>query len=321
MPPPRTIHCTRHPGEPAAWICTRCRYALCSKCAMGTVIQSHSMVRCMVCSGEAKILLVPGRITPYWDKLGSFLRGMIIPPGVAVLGLLALAQALVAMIPAFGRPAAAALLCAYYFMVLRDSARGRVHLPVPRNVVDFGDLLADLFFSTVKLLMATAILWIPPLVIVFTAEQPEAYWNDPALLLREPAVIALLVLAVVYLPGALVVSTIGESLLGPLNPVYTIRRMIPVWRQYLLTVAVWAVLLLTDWCLGQLFGRIVAVDSVVVLTPFLHRLVRMVFTLMSAFVLGRFVIQNGESFNVVPAGEFLVPAMPGAEPKGSMDDG
>ena len=288
---------------------------------MGTVIQAHSMVRCVGCGGEAKILLVPGRITPYWSKLGSFLRGMIVPPGVVVLVLLALVMALVSMIPDAGRPLAAGLLCVYYYLVVRDSARGRVHLPVPRSFTDLGDLLADLFFSVARLLMATAILWVPLVIVVSTAERPDAYWEDPSLLLKEPAVIALAVLAVLYVPGALLVSTIGESLLGPLNPIYTIRRMLPVWKQYLLTVAAWLILLVTDWCFGQLFGRIVAVDSVVVLTPFLHRLVRMVFSLMSAFVLGRFVIQNGEVFNVVPAGEFLVPALPGAEPKGSMDDG
>jgi len=288
---------------------------------MGTVIQSQSMVRCVECGGEAKILLVPGKITPYWSKLGSFLRGLVTPPGAFVIVTLAMAMALASLIPGAGRPLAAALLCAYYFMVVRDSARGRVHLPVPRGPIDFGDFLADLFFGAVKLLLATVILWAPVAAIVFTAEQPDVYWRDPALLLERPAVLALFVLALLYFPGALVVCTISESLVGPLNPIYTIRRLVPVWKQYLLTVAVWAILLLTDWCLGQLFSRIVAVDSIVVLTPFLHHLVRMVFSLMSAFVLGRFVIQNGEVFNVVPAGEFLVPAMPGAEPKGSMDDG
>jgi len=288
---------------------------------MGTVIQSQSMVRCVACGGEAKVLLVPGQISPYWDKLGSFLRGMLLPPGVIVLCALALAMSLLSLIPVAGRPLAVAVLCAYYFMVLRDSARGRVHLSISQTLTDFGDFLADLFFFVMRLLMATAVLWVPLVWWVRASGQLDLLWSEPQLLARQPVGLVLAVLAVLYFPGALVISTVSEPFLGPLNPVYTIRRLLPVWRQYLLTVVVWAVLLVTDWCLGQLFGRIVAIDSVVVLTPFLHRLVRLVFSLMSAFVLGRFVIQNGQVFNVVPAGEFLVPAMPGAEPKGSIDDG
>lgn len=288
---------------------------------MGTVIQTQSMVRCASCGGEARLLLVPGEITPYWRKLHSFVLGMVAPQGLLVLGGIALVLTATAMIPAVGAFLSGFVFVAYYFMVIRDSARGRVHLPLPRDVVDFFDFLADLFFTAIRLVMASTILWLPALLLLVSSETPEVLLLDPSQFLRRPAVIALLALAVAYLPGALVVCTVTESLMGPLNPLYTIRRVGRVPVQYLLTAVLWSVLWLTDGCLGELFGRVVARDSIPVVTPFLHNLVGLFFPLLSAFVLGRFVCQNGADFGVVPAGEFLVPAVPGAEPKGSIDDG
>lgn len=321
MAQPRTIYCTRHPGEPAAFLCTKCRYALCPKCAMGTVIQFTSMVRCTSCGGEAKLLLVPGALSPYWKKAGSFFKGLATLRGLGVLLGLSLALAGLSYIPVVGAVLAGCLLGTYYYMVVRDSARGRVSLPMPRDVMDFLDLLADLLFSVLRLLLSTTFLVGIGVAWLSARGKMLDVWLDPGLLWRDPVIIALAVIMVLYLPGVLVVSTISESLIGPLNPVYTVRRMIPVYRQYLITVAVWVALLALDHLLLFGFGAAVARDSIVVLTRFLHILVGIVLPLASAFVLGRFVFQNGEVFGVVPAGEFLVEAAPGGEPKGSLDDG
>jgi len=318
---PRTIFCTRHPGEPAAFLCTKCRYALCPKCAMGTVIQFTSMVRCTSCGGEAKLLLVPGALSPYWKKAGSFFKGLVTLRGLALLLGISLALAGLSYIPVAGPVVAWCAFAMYYYMVVRDSARGRVSLPAPRDGMDFLDFLADLLFSALRLLLSTTFLVGIGVAYLVARGKMLDIWLDPALLWRDPVIIGLAVILALYLPGVLVISTISESLIGPFNPVYTVRRMIPVYRQYLLTVAVWVALLALDCLLMFGFGAAVARDSIVLLTRFLHILLGLILPLASAFVLGRFVFQNGETFGVVPAGEFLVEAAPGGEPKGSLDDG
>lgn len=321
MAQPRTIYCTRHPGEPAAFLCKKCRYALCPKCAMGTVIQFTSMVRCTSCGGEAKLLLVPGALSPYWKKAPSFFKGLFTLRGLGLLLCLSLALAGLAYIPVAGPALAWALFGMYYFMVVRDSARGRVSLPMPRDTMDFLDFLADLFFACMRLLLST--LFLVGIGVAYLSARGKMLdiWLEPGLLWSDPVIVVLGVLMALYLPGVLVISTISESMIGPLNPVYTIRRMVPVYRQYLLTVLVWVTLLALDHVLLAGFGAAVARDSIVVLTRFLHVLVGVILPLASAWVLGRFVFQNGEAFGVVPAGEFLVAADPGGEPRGSLEDG
>jgi hypothetical protein len=318
---PRTIYCTRHPGEPAAFLCKKCRYALCPKCAMGTVIQFTSMVRCTSCGGEAKLLLVAGAFMPYWKKAPSFFKALVSPRGLGRLFGLSLLLAGIAYIPVAGLALAWALFGMYYFMVVRDSARGRVSLPLPRDTMDFLDFLADLFFSCMRLLLSTCFLVGIGVAYLSARGKMLDVWLEPGLLWKDPVIVVLGVLMVLYLPGVLVISTISESMIGPLNPVYTIRRMVPVYRQYLLTVLVWVTLLALDHLLLTGFGAAVARDSIFLLTRFLHVLLGIVLPLASAWVLGRFVFQNGEAFGVVPAGEFLVAADPGGEPRGTLDDG
>jgi hypothetical protein len=287
---------------------------------MGTVIQFQAMVRCAHCGGEAKLLMVPGEMTPWWRKFPSFVRGMVMPIGLITLGLLALYCALLSMIPYAGPALASALLAVYCVWVVRDAARGRAHLPLVNSVTEFLDLLADLFFVAIRFTMATALLWTPLVVRLAMLEEPERVLLEPSLLWLDPLFCAVVALAALYVPAALVICTITDSLIGPLNPVYSIRRVLRVPGQYAATAGVVATLLAIDVVVGQAFARGVGYDTIGLLTRFLHHLIGLPLPLLAAFVLGRFVCQNGDVFGVVPAGEFLVPAAPGVEPSGSIDD-
>ncbi len=288
---------------------------------MGTVIQFTSMVRCTSCGGEAKLLLVAGAFMPYWKKAPSFFKGLVSLRGLGLLFGFSLLLAGIAYIPVAGLALAWTLFGMYYFMVVRDSARGRVSLPLPRDTMDFLDFLADLFFACTRLLLSTSFLVGLGVAYLSARGKMLDVWLEPGLLWKDAGVVVLGALMALYLPGVLVISTISESMIGPLNPVYTIRRMVPVYRQYLLTVLIWVALLGLDYLLLVGFGAAVARDSIVLLTRFLHVLVGLILPLTSAWILGRFVFQNGEAFGVVPAGEFLVAADPGGEPRGSLEDG
>ena len=287
---------------------------------MGTVIQLQAMVRCAHCGGEAKLLMVPGGMAAWWRKFPSFLRGMIMPMGLLSIGMLALYSALLSMIPHAGAVLPTVLLVVYCVWVVRAAPRGRAHLPVVRDLTELLDLLADLFFVAIRFTMATALLWTPLVVRLALMEEPEKVLREPSLLWLDPVGVAVIVLGALYVPAALVICTVTESLIGPINPVYSIRRVMRVPGEYALTALAVAALLALDVLVGQAFARGVGYDTIGLLTRFLHHLVALPLPLLAAFVLGRFVCQNGDVFGVVPAGEFLVPAAPGAEPSGSIDD-
>ena len=196
---------------------------------MGTVIQFQAMVRCAHCGGEAKLLMVPGEMTPWWRKFPSFVRGMVMPIGLITLGLLALYCALLSMIPYAGPALASALLAVYCVWVVRDAARGRAHLPLVNSVTEFLDLLADLFFVAIRFTMATALLWTPLVVRLAMLEEPERVLLEPSLLWLDPLFCAVVALAALYVPAALVICTIGRFL-GELVLGYS--RPEPDWLHY-----------------------------------------------------------------------------------------
>lgn len=300
---PKKVDCTRHPGVEAAWICRDCRHALCPKCAAGTVIQMRPVVRCTRCGGEAKILATPQELAPYWKVIPTFILWMFTPKSVISLLAAVLITWGLTHVPNAGAPLAAVFVLGYLFLTIRDAARGRMQLPWPRHPLD--DPL-DLLFGAGQIVIAAMPLWLPLVLYLQLrygwAELAEA----PMAPLFDPILIPLVFLGLIYLPAALIQAVLGESLLGLVNPVNTVRAVRQIQTPYLAMAAVWAALTTAN---GYLMAALIPLADKVhvpVLTPLMLVVIGLFLPLISSFVIGRFILQFGNLFGVAPSGDFFL---------------
>ncbi len=300
---PKKVDCTRHPGVEAAWICTECRFALCPKCAAGTVIQMRPVVRCTRCGGEAKILAVPHQVTPFWKVLPTFVLWMFSPRSLISLLFAALAMWGLTQIPAAGGPLAAVFATGYLYLTIRDGARGRMQLPWPRHIAD---QLLDLLFGAGQIAAATAPLWLPITLYLQLRYGWQALAARPTAPLFDPVLVPLTVLGALYLPAAQIQALLGESLLSLLNPVATVKSVRQIQKPYLALAGLWTVLMAGNVYLVAALIALAAKVHVPVVTPVMLNVVGLLIPLVAAFTVGRFVLQYGNLFGVAPSGDFFL---------------
>lgn len=302
-PGPKKVDCTRHPGVEAAWICKECRFALCPKCAAGTMIQMRMVVRCTRCGGEAKILAVPSQVMPFWKVIPTFILWVFAPRSLASLMFAALALWGLAQVPLAGFPLAAVFAIGYGFLTIRDGARGRMQLPWPRHPID---QLLDLLFGAGQIIAATVPLWLPVVAYLQLRYGWENLATAPSRPLFDPILVPLVLLGALYVPAALIQALLGESLLELLNPVAAIRRIRQIQRPYLILAATWTLMMAADAYLLVALAGLAAKVHVTVLTPVLLNLVGLLLPLVAFFVVGRFILQYGSLFGVAPSGDFFL---------------
>ncbi len=277
-----------------------------------------SAVCCVHCGSPAIQRMVPEVPRPYWALYGRFLRSVF-----GLRGLLVLFTVSVALYGSGWAPIAGGLLRwgvggAWFLAVLAEAARGQVALPDPGSL---GELFGEALFGFVKMVAATLVLWAPGVLYLVLGPGFGAVLQDPFGVLTDPVLFLLWCAGVVYLPAALIAAAIGDSVGSALNPVYVIAFLRNAPGQYLATVGV--------VCgLGVLQGVVFALSAaaaitlwVPVLTPVLMQMVQLVVPMMMAFTLGRFVYQNGERFGLTPPDAVMIPALPGARPRGRLSGG
>ncbi len=302
-PGPKKVDCTRHPGVEAAWICKECRFALCPKCAAGTMIQMRMVVRCTRCGGEAKILATPNQVAAFWKVIPTFILWMFAPRSLTSLLFAALALWGLAQVPIAGLPLALVFVIGYGFLTIRDGARGRMQLPWPRHPLD---QFLDLVFGAGQIIAATVPLWLPLLAYLQLRYGWEDLAAEPTRPLFDPILVPLALLGALYLPAALIQALLGQSLLELVNPVAAVRRVRQVQRPYLLLAGLWTTMMATNAYLLAALVELAAKVHVTVLTPVLLNVVGLLIPLVAFFIVGRFVLQYGSLFGVAPSGDFFL---------------
>lgn len=268
---------------------------------------------CTVCGGMAERLMRPRRIKPYWAMIGTFIVAILSPQGMIQLA--AIATALYGL-SSFGLAGVAMFIfTGYYFQVIRMAAQGSEQLPEPADFVD----LFDLFLPPFRLSVATAFIWLPASIYIYKVIGFWPAFRDPAHALADPVLFLIIFLGVLYFPAAIITAAVAESTLAMLNPLITVRMIFRIPVQYLLTMIVWAVLSVTNGASMFILGRLLAFVRIPLVVPIVTTMLGMMIPIVTAFILGRLIFQNGEHFGIVRRGALEEPEVPGAEPRGFRD--
>jgi hypothetical protein len=321
MPP--TFVCSTHTNTRAAWICSKCGANLCPECAARQTIQAGQLVRCVPCGGVAEPIRVRKEVVPYWGMLHVFLGSMFTASGllqlVIVGGLLALLS-WVASLPnvVFILPLLVMLVflgvwASYYFMVVKHAADGKECLPEPEDFLSPSQVAG----SGLRFIVATAMLWLPAFLYLFFTQGVRHFLAVPGL---DLVLILILLVSVVYFPGAMIVAAVSGSTGAMLNPMNVIGVIARIPGQYFVTVVAWGVITVVGFVINHFLQLALARLGIAVLGGWLYQSLSLVPHLLAAFVLGRLIYQNGETLEYISARDLMTEAWPGAKPVHEFDE-
>ena len=291
---------------------------------------------CRVCGDRAEPLLVHRSVqTPLAVHLGSAWRYALSPQAL----LLAAGQATILSVLAFltraamlvGRVAplvlALGVFWSCFFAMLRASARGEKHVPLP----DSSDFFADWLLPAFRGLLATSVVWLPLTLYFVHGEHARVssaqVLDDPSLytlarllvvlwepLREDPLAWLLVVVGLAYLPMALVLGAVGANPLTVFNPLRGLACIRRLGSDYLLTLGVLlvlgAVFLGVRWVgtgLRSLVGGVI--------TFWLAEFIEAPVPFLMAHVLGLLVYTRGDVLGYGAPRDYLLPVLPDAAPR------
>ena len=307
--------CTKHYNARAAWRCTKCGADLCPGCAAEDSIHGSKIVRCATCGGVAETLMVRKEIVPYWGMFGGFLKAIFSMEGLLQFLGLAVILYLVGHIPLIGGILYGGVWVSYYFLVIHKASTGTTKLPMPADFTDFVD---DMVLPLVRFILASLILVIPTYLYVRSQVGFLNLVVNPREALADPVLLLIITLSVVYFPAAIITAAIARSTVAMLNPAVILGIILRIPGHYFLTVLVWAIMNVADLWLMGLLAPVLARFYVPVLTPIVLTAVSLVIPILTAFVLGWLIYQNGEVLGLTRASQLMVPEVPGATPRGTL---
>jgi hypothetical protein len=279
------------------------------------VIHGGKVVRCTACSGVAEVLMIRRVVNPYWGMFGTFLKAIFSLEGLLQILALAVILYLVAHIPLVGGILYGGVWVSYYFLVINKAAGGRTQLPRP---ADFSDFVDDMVLPLIRFIAATLIVWVPAYLYVRSQVGLGRLFADPAGALSDPVLILIVLASVAYFPGAIITAAITRSTLAMLNPLVILGIILRIPGHYFLTVLVWGIMHVVDAWLMGLLGRLFVRISIPVLAPVLLIALGLIMPILTAFVLGWLIYQNGEVLGFTHARDLMVPEVPGAVPHGAL---
>lgn len=296
-------------------------------------MQTVDLLVCRECGGRAETLVVHrSEQLPFSERLGEAWRYPFTPHGFAVtlaLGtILALLGTLMDFSFVLGRllPAAigAGAFWSLFFAIVRSSARGEKDMPLP----DFNDLVSDGFLPTLRGLMATVVVWLPPILYATLVGGTSAFGvlevllKDPLALLmgryaslpetafpQTPLMWGLRLAGLAYLPMALMVAAAGASPLDMLNPVKGVRLIGRLGRDYVVTLGVLltlgVVLLIIRFAAAGILWL-----HILFLSRWLAECLECLVPFVVAHVLGLLLHTRGDVLGYGAASDYLTPVLP-----------
>lgn len=307
--------CDVHPAARAGWGCGACGRALCPDCVGDKRLRNGIATLCLPCGGLAAKLTRPRRIAPYWEMFADFLGAIFSGAGLVQLFAIGLFMYLVSWLPGVvGWVAVAFVWITYYFQVIGHAARGGTNLPEPADFLGWESIFPPLF----RFFVATALIWVPGVVYLLVVVGPGALLSRGPAALLDPVLFVLIFAGLLYFPAAIIAAAVADSVLAVINPLITVRMILRIPGQYLLTWCVWAGLSVLDMLVR---GGLTAASKVVEVPIFSALLVQVVSLIVPVFtglILGRLIYQNAEEFGLLGAGDDVEELWPEATPRGEV---
>ncbi len=249
-PPPRNVipleaplpTCRHHRAAHAGWRCAACEAALCPDCVVGRRAQTVELVACARCGDAAEPLLTHRNRVPLSQRLKSAWRYVFSPSGLQVLVAVSIALAALGwlsdllFIP-FTLAIYWSIFWATFYKLARESARGELELSTP----DYNHFVQDGIVPGIRGLVTFALVWLPALVYIRVLRPVllEGKALHAALLspfteppLTDPVMWVLVLLALAWLPGALLLTAAGQSISSLLNVFGAVRLVRRLGRDY-----------------------------------------------------------------------------------------
>jgi hypothetical protein len=220
-------------------------------------------------------------VEPFWKMVGPFFGTMVRPEGLLQLApivlLLLLAELAILLAPLIQ----ISLLISWCMMVVVHASEGGESLPRPfeGGATPFREVI-------LRLLAAGMPIWFTVAIVYLNFEEGVAY-------------VVVGIAVIFYLPGAIIVAAIQQSLVEVVNPATTINLILRGRGEYVLVAVFWVAAVLfavaVDWGFANTVGRL----GVPIVVPFLGHAINLIVPTLAAFTLGRFIWQNGEVFGVM----------------------
>lgn len=274
-----------------------------------------TLTACSLCGGVAAPLTVHrAQAASFPSRLPRALLYPLSRGGLLTLAAVAAVVTALRWFGLLGAFLASGVSWAFFFSLIRTSARGSEEL----EVGDFGDPLSDVVVPALRGLLATALLWVPALLYLASRIDRESLANPAALagLAADPVLWLILLASVLYAPMAIVMAAMGGGFLQMLNPVAGVAFMARLGRDYLVAVAAIVALGLGDLLAG-LLGRLFAATGVPFVSAWGAAALGLYFPAVMSRVLGLLLHVRGDSLEVGLPQDYQDPVLPGVEPRGS----
>lgn len=305
--------CTHHQNARAAWRCSKCGATLCPACAVTSEVSRTRIERCLHCGGIAQELMVEKEILPYWGMFGEFLKALFSIGGILQILVIGAMIYLTGLVPIIGWIFSLGLYAGYYFLVIARYAVGEVKLPMP---LAFSDLWDDILGPFVRFVLATLILWVPAFLYIHGRIGFAQVFSDLGGALADPVLALIVILCMVYFPGAMIIAAVSQSTLSMLNPLIILGIIVRMPKEYLITVVVWGLLMVANAFLKGVVGEFLQAHNTFLISGILYEFAGLFLPLMTAMILGRLVYQNSELLGFAKPRDLLVPEFPNATPQG-----
>jgi hypothetical protein len=303
--------CTRHPGARAGWHCRACDALLCPGCSAARSAGQTAYVVCARCGALAEVLLVHRR--ERWgiaERLRDSFRFTVRPGALMTLGAFAFGLWVLDFLGALGFVLAVGVAFGTFFQVVRSASNGDPDF----HPFGIDEIWEDLFAPIGRGLVATMPLWI---VLGLHAEAAAYVAAHPADALVAWILLPLDVVVALYVPAALVLPACGARLRHVMDPVMVVRTAMRLGRDYAVTAACLAAMLLVELAVVRLSGA-VGRSGVPFLSAWLGIALASYVPVVAARLLGLLLWVRGDELGLGIPESYLEPALPNAVPRGRL---
>jgi hypothetical protein len=322
------VRCKRHAAARAGWSCRNCGALLCPECAAGQQLNGVRFVSCCLCGGAAEVLTRHRRdVAPLSVRLLDapafpFKRSVL--AALLVLALVMDVLGWLLALSSFGISTGRAIVWgmrlgifwSYMFYIVRSTADGAASLGVP----DFRDK-GDLYWPAAKGLLATALIWLPPLAFSVAehgfdldAIMAPDLWGEPIVWIAAAA-------GVVYAPMTMIEAATGAGVLEMLNPAAVVGGITRLGADYWRTVGALAILLFAGGLIDHLLVPLVSRLPVPIVSGWLASAVGLYVPFVMARSLGLLVHVRGDDLGWGRSDDYEQAVLRGVEARGKPLEG
>ncbi|NOZ84695.1 MAG: hypothetical protein GXP49_00220 [Deltaproteobacteria bacterium] len=300
-------NCSSHPERRALYRCKTCGKFLCKACIGSREVGINKVIICGICGGTAEPL------DPQEMGFGPLIGRVLVSP-LSKHGLVSIGGAafLCYAIEAFGRlniffvfsllalAIVWGILSAFICMSVHNASRGQVDVPLSGDITDW---VEDLLLPGIKLLLAGWTIWIPLALYILLFKRPYLVPGlspvDMVRSLVDPVFIIMALFGILYMPMAVIVAAMEDSVVAVLNPFLVIGLILKSPGAYLVACAMFYSAQLVGAVLSGVAAAIfVLVHLQIFLPGYFHWVISFYTWFLAASALGLLVYKRGESYGL-----------------------